>query len=328
MAPKDAEKVSASSQKDASRKAKGSSKSDALEPVLDTMSDEDRELKERLETCVSTLVNAEKEAAVTVPLRLKALDVIVTELRTSTSSMTSVPKPLKFLRPHFAVLKTLYAVLEAKDADSLRLRARLADVLAVLAMTMGQPEERESLRFKLKATADHDTLKDATEEDGLGAWGHEFVRSLAGEIGQEYAARLLEGDDADDDDTRFADLIKMVDVIVPFHLTHNAEAEAVDLLIEVQRLTKLLELDAVDENNYSRICLYLLKTASYMSDPDDFTVRIRTAYVQYKQHVLTCARYIRFSKLAQYLMTYILYIVFTGNARDGHGDFQKTETIL
>ena len=66
--------------------------------------------------------------------------------------------------------------------------------------------------------------------------------------------------------------ITMVNVIVPFHVTHNAEAEAVDLLIEVQRLKILLEVDAVNEHNYSRICMYLAKTADYMSDPDDYTV--------------------------------------------------------
>jgi RPN1 N-terminal domain len=117
----------------------------------DAMSEEDRDLKERLETCVSTLVNEGGETAVTIPIRLAALDVIVNELRTATSSMTSVPKPLKFLRPRFGTLKALYATLEdgkdgattamTADRDSLEFRARLADVLAVLAMTMGNPGE-------------------------------------------------------------------------------------------------------------------------------------------------------------------------------------------
>jgi 26S proteasome regulatory subunit N1 len=65
----------------------------------------------------------------------------------------------------------------------------------------------------------------------------------------------------------------MVRVIVPFEVTHNAEAEAIDLLIEVQRLKNLLLLDTIEENNYQRICLYLIKTADYMSDPDDLMVR-------------------------------------------------------
>lgn len=108
-------------------------------------------------------------------------------------------------------------------------------------------------------------------EDNLGSWGHEFVRSLAGEIGQEYNARVLDGADPETDEP-FSDLLGMVDVIVPFHVSHNAEAEAVDLLIEVQRLRNLLKLDTIDENNFGRICLYLVKTADFMSDPDDLAV--------------------------------------------------------
>ena len=66
----------------------------------------------------------------------------------------------------------------------------------------------------------------------------------------------------------------MVESVVPFHLTHNAEAEAIDLLIEVQRLKFLLTLDSIDEKNYQRICLYLIKAADYMVDPEDLVVRV------------------------------------------------------
>uniref|UniRef100_A0A7S2EGD7 26S proteasome non-ATPase regulatory subunit 2 homolog n=1 Tax=Trieres chinensis TaxID=1514140 RepID=A0A7S2EGD7_TRICV len=255
------------------------------------MSEEDQELKERLETCVSTVINEDGEASVTVPLRLKALDVIVTELRTATSSMTSVPKPLKFLRPHFGKIKAHYTSLAGdeavSDGEMLSLRARLADVLAVLAMTMGKPEERESLKFKLTAFKDYDQLKKRGEapkvdDDNLGSWGHEFVRSLAGEIGQEYNTRVLDGADPESD-VPFVDLLSMVDVIVPFHVSHNAEAEAVDLLIEVQRLKKLLDLDTIDENNYGRICLYLVKTADFMSDPDDYAEMLETAFELFRK---------------------------------------------
>jgi 26S proteasome regulatory subunit N1 len=253
----------------------------------ESMSEDDLELKERLETCVSTVINKEKEAAVTIALRQKALDVIVNELRTATSSMTSVPKPLKFLRPHFADIQTLYQSLvnneaAAADNETLEFRARLADVLSVLAMTMGKPEERESLKYKLLGMKDYDTLiakgvASKHAEDNLGSWGHEFVRSLAGEIGQEYNARVLDGADPESDEP-FEDLLGMVRVIVPFEVTHNAEAEAIDLLIEVQRLKNLLLLDTIEENNYQRICLYLIKTADYMSDPDDLMEMLETAY--------------------------------------------------
>lgn len=107
-------------------------------------------------------------------------------------------------------------------------------------MTMAEPGSRMSLKYKLEGT-----------KGDLGRWGHEYLRSLAGEIGQEYSARrmrIVKGDgakeeargggveamDADGEDADVSDLIELVDDIVPFHLQHNAEAEAVDLLVEVQ----------------------------------------------------------------------------------------------
>lgn len=138
--------------------------------------------------------------------------------------------------------------------------------------------DRESLKYKLSGAKDYDLLetngvKSKHAEDNLGSWGHEFVRSLTGEISEEYAVRVLDGADPDLDEP-FVDLMKMVYVVVPFHVSHNAEAEAVDLLIEVQRLKYLLELETIDESNYERICLYLVKAADFMSDPDDLVVSL------------------------------------------------------
>ena len=80
---------------------------------------------------------------------------MVNEVRTSTSSMTSVPKPLKFLRPHYATLKANYdAAKPGKD------KTLLADVLSLLAMTMAEDGTRESLNYKLLGS-----------RDDLGSWG-------------------------------------------------------------------------------------------------------------------------------------------------------------
>lgn len=58
--------------------------------------------------------------------------------------MTSVPKPLKFLRPHYSGLKETYSKLE--DGEN---RRKLADVISVLAITTGKEGERESLQYRL-----------------------------------------------------------------------------------------------------------------------------------------------------------------------------------
>jgi 26S proteasome regulatory subunit N1 len=136
MAPDAVELTASTSQSEKSKKEEAKKK----EELEDALSEEDKQLKERLDTCVATITNESNEPSVTIGIRQKALDVIVTELRTATSSMTSVPKPLKFLRPHFAVIKKLHADFEsANDNETLEFRARLGDVLSVLAMTMGKP---------------------------------------------------------------------------------------------------------------------------------------------------------------------------------------------
>ena len=49
----------------------------------------------------------------------------------------------------------------------------------------------------------------------VGSWGHEYVRNIAGEIGQEYAARREAEKPVDD-------LLELVAQIVPYHMSHNA----------------------------------------------------------------------------------------------------------
>ena len=52
-------------------------------------------------------------------------------------------------------------------------------------------------------------------------------------------------------------LLKMAQDIVPYHMAHNAEAEACDLLMEIERLDLLQ--DYVDDSAFNRVCLYLTR---------------------------------------------------------------------
>jgi 26S proteasome regulatory subunit N1 len=238
-------------------KKKGSkSKNNKLEP--DELSEEDKALKEGLDLAVLRLQEIDKN------MHQQALDHLINEIRSSTSSMTSVPKPLKFLRSHYDPLKSLYESWE----DSYDLKTKLADVLSVLAMTMAPPGSRESLKFKLKGTMTN-----------ISSWGHEYVRSLSGEISEEYNKRSLEAPAEDDVDVD--DLIQLVDDIIPFQMQHNAEAEAIDLLMETQRLHKLTQGSIVDTRNHERVCLYLLRCADFVADPDDLSTLFLTAYTIY-----------------------------------------------
>jgi 26S proteasome regulatory subunit N1 len=72
------------------------------EPQEEELSEEDAQLKSELEMLVERLNEADSS------LYKPALEQIKTFIKTSTSSMTAVPKPLKFLRPHYEGLTQLY----------------------------------------------------------------------------------------------------------------------------------------------------------------------------------------------------------------------------
>ncbi|ESQ50440.1 hypothetical protein EUTSA_v10001903mg [Eutrema salsugineum] len=205
------------------------------------LSEEDLELKQNLELYVERVQDPNPE------LQRAALESMRQEIRASTSSMTSVPKPLKFLRPHYGTLKAFHETM----ADS-ELKKYLSDILSVLALTMSAEGERESLRYRLIGT-----------EGDIGSWGHEYVRNLAGEIAQEFTKRQSEKAHIDD-------LMELVQQIVAFHMKHNAETEAVDLLMDVEDLNQLLE--HVDKTNFKRTCNYLTSAAKYLPGPDDMFV--------------------------------------------------------
>lgn len=55
--------------------------------------------------------------------------------------------------------------------------------------------------------------------------------------------------------------------IVRFHMEHNAEPEAVDLLLELDCLHLLA--DYVTSETCSRVGLYLITCGGYLPEPDD-----------------------------------------------------------
>ena len=56
-------------------------------------------------------------------------------------------------------------------------------------------------------------------------------------------------------------VVKLALEIVPFFLKHNAEADACDLLLELEIIPKLA--DHVDKDTYQRVGLYILRYLAY-----------------------------------------------------------------
>ncbi|GJN93258.1 hypothetical protein Rhopal_006305-T1 [Rhodotorula paludigena] len=267
-----------------------------LKQDSDELNEEDAALKGELEMLVERLRESDTS------LYRPALESLRTLIRTSTSSMTSVPKPLKFLRPHYAELQKIHAswpdqpaastsqaiantataAVEAvasavglggdgeekkKDGEStvqVSDKGLFADILSVLAMTYSDTGKRETLKYRLTGGSDEDP----------GLWGHEYVRHLAAEIGEEYDLRNEKSESTDD-------LLALGLRLVPFLLSHNAESDAVDLLLELESIEKIVPY--VDINTYQRVCLYMVSAVYYLTPPDDLQF-LRTAREIYKKH--------------------------------------------
>jgi len=130
-------------------------------------------------------------------------------------------------------------------------------------MTYGDEERLETLKYRLLAPS-----------EDLGSWGHEYIRHLALEIGQDYQRRLT--DEKDDQD-----LIDLAETLVPYFLSHNAEADAVDILSELEMIEEIPKY--LDENTYSRVCLYMVSMVNLLTYPEDQQF-LRTAHDIYKHY--------------------------------------------
>uniref|UniRef100_A0A0K2TJN2 26S proteasome non-ATPase regulatory subunit 2 n=1 Tax=Lepeophtheirus salmonis TaxID=72036 RepID=A0A0K2TJN2_LEPSM len=234
------------------KKKKEDEKKDGKDGKDEELSEEDKRLKEDLELFVERL---ESDGDVSAITGLREL------IRASTTSMTSVPKPLKFLRPHYSRIE---ATLEKMSGPN---KENLSDVLSVLSMTE-DVSKRMTLKYKLKGV-----------KNVVDLWGHEYVRHLSAEI----VSAWNEDDETQEDVNKDA-LLGLVKNIMPYQMKHHAEAEACDLLMEVEKMDLIL--DFVDNGAYNRVCLYLTSCVPYVPSPENIqlletSVKIFRKFEQY-----------------------------------------------
>ncbi|KAJ6463793.1 armadillo-type protein [Mycena vitilis] len=278
---KDKDKEEGSSKLTKDSKEKKADGKDAKEGEGEELSEEDLQLRNELEMLAERLKESNTE------LYRPALETLRTLIRTSTSSMTSVPKPLKFLRPLYPDLQVLYETWPASEDKSL-----FADILSVLAMTYSDTQPRGTLRYRLLSASLRPAGSPLADP---GTWGHEYVRHLAAELGDEYTFRETEADapaptpEAGKEEApaevkligTIDDLRALAKECASFLIGHNAEPDAVDLLEELEIVDEIAQL--VDDNTFNRVCQYMIRCVNLLPPPDDISF-LRTAHSIYVQH--------------------------------------------
>lgn len=115
-------------------------------------------------------------------------------------------------------------------------------------MTYAPEGSRDCLRFRLAGSA-----------EPAGSWGHEFVRYSSNNISYLSGEIIQEWSNLPNDDTTTPHAKQVMTLaleVAAFFMKHNAEADACDLLIEVEALEHLPAL--TDKITYPRVCLYIL----------------------------------------------------------------------
>jgi 26S proteasome regulatory subunit N1 len=146
-------------------------------------------------------------------------------------------------------------------------------------MTYSDTQPRGTLRYRLLSNSLLPASSKLTEP---GSWGHEYVRHLAAELGEEYTFRMDE-ESIDPPNPASSDApmdiegpppLKPVEIVgsiedlralaiecAIFLLAHNAEPDAVDLLEELEIVDKITEL--VDKDTYMRVTQYMIRWAPF-----------------------------------------------------------------
>jgi len=248
-------------------KGKEASEKDKKQSKPEKLSEEDLEYKKNIDDMVEGLFLSDYD------LRINSYNMLKHEITTSTSSMTSIPRPLKFIRTHFTEIKNFYEKFIPATEKDKTYKLMLSDLISVI-LTVVSEKDEEGNELTILSYVLSGTRKDIT------SWGIEYVRSLCSDIGQEYNIRLEKGEPINE-------LIDLVKMFAPYLIKQHCESDAIDLLIEVESLDEIKNF--INENNYKKVCLYLLSIANYSADTDEY------------RNILELVYNIYFDKFGQYI---------------------------
>ncbi|VDP19166.1 unnamed protein product [Soboliphyme baturini] len=221
-------------------------------------SEEDKRLQEELNLLMERLQEDDQS------LYNAALETLRTIIRSSTTSMTSVPKPLKYMRLHYDSMKAIFEKINDPSVKKF-----CADIISALAMTCSTEGSRECLKYRLLGS-----------KEPISSWGHEYIRHLSAEIADEW--KIFDEAEISNEkpDSKPKQILAIVEDIVPYYLSHNGEAEACDLIMELERLEMLHRF--VDEETYGRVCLYILSCIPFVPDPENTELLCNTMHIYLK----------------------------------------------
>ena len=205
--------------------------------------DADKAIAEEVELLLTRIEDGD------IAVRSAALTQLRTKLRQGKGSVTSLPKPLKYLRAKVDRLVAVHATLVCDtQRESEALLKSLADLISFV-MTMYAAGDA-----KLEALGSSLYWKQSGNINELEIWGHEYVRHLTAEVIEAFQSKA-ESFEA------------LTHAILEFEFSHNGEIHATDFLLELNQLDRLEPF--MNESNFDAIGKYLKAVADYLPKGED-----------------------------------------------------------
>ncbi|KAK6588506.1 26S proteasome regulatory subunit S2 (RPN1) [Cryptosporidium xiaoi] len=237
------------------------------------LTEEDELLKNEIDGLVENILNME-----TAEESKKSLEILSEMIKTSASTMTSVPKVLKFLGLNYDRLKEYcdnQIKLEKNKDKKSEFLTLMCEIVSILSTTLSDVKERKALEYRIKSG----------NIEGILSWGQEYIRNIVGELTLEYNDRMISKQDKDGiekgfiEDTNLEELLKLVKLMVPYQIEKHRELEAIDLLCEVEQIEFILEYtNKINMEQMERIVLYLQQLSNYSISSDEHDLYLRICF--------------------------------------------------
>jgi 26S proteasome regulatory subunit N1 len=222
------------------------------------LSEEDEKIKAELEAQVEKL--EEKDSDVRTETILKLKETILS----STSSMTSIPKPLKFLTPHYDKLAGVYKEAKTSTEWEQKTISHFATILSLLSMVQSE-DEGPVLTYALE-------IKESIPFSGF---GHEYTVQLQSQIKNWYE-KYLKDQDGEATLEKREEFEKRIWPLalesIKYLLDQNSVVEAVDLLVELEKTDFISELIKLPD--VQRATLYMINLALINPELGDTLYRL------------------------------------------------------
>ncbi|KYO02978.1 26S proteasome regulatory subunit RPN1, putative [Plasmodium reichenowi] len=217
------------------------------------LNEEEKKKKEELELLITRLRDQDVNV---VNLSISLLN---KEIIDTSGILTSSLLALKVLKTHYNTLIEIFNEMIFEEC-----KKKLSNMISALSTTIG--DENNIVKFVITGNK-HDLIN----------YGHEYIKNLITKLLVEY--KILKEEENNQNGLTTASttsnklvtinhIYDIVNIVVPYCFAHNTEYEAIDLLIEVDKINDIYLY--VDEKSCDRSILYLLNLTHYSSSTDEY----------------------------------------------------------